>query len=75
MVMTIAIRQQVHVAEDRSVRVSSPMLEPGARVEVIVMVDTEPAMGEPYSSFDAMRAHPIDAPEDVSTRIGDRQRM
>ena len=57
--MSIAIREQVRVAPDRSVHVSSPLLEPGAKAEVIVLVDASPAPGKPYSSFDVMRANPI----------------
>jgi len=47
--MSIAIREQVRVAPDRSVHVSSPLLEPGAKAEVIVLVDASPAPGKLYS--------------------------
>lgn len=73
--MSIAIREQVRVAPDRSVHVSSPLLEPGAKAEVIVLVDASPTPGKPYSSFDVMRANPIDAPDDFSTRFEDEQRL
>ena len=73
--MPIAIREQVRVAPDRSVHVSSPLLEPGATAEVIVLVDATPALGKAYSSFDVMRANPIDAPDDFSTRFEDEQRL
>ena len=73
--MSIAIREHVRVAPDRSVRVSSPLLEPGAKAEVIVLVDATPALGKPYSAFDVMRANPIDAPADFSTRFEDELRL
>ena len=73
--MSIAIREQVRVAQDRSVHVSSPLLEPGAKAEVIVLVEARQAAGKAYCSFDAMRANPIDAPEDFSTRFEDEQRL
>ena len=73
--MSIAIREQVRVAADRSVHVSSPLLEPGAEAEVIVLVNSTTVPGKAYSSFDAMRANPIDAPEDFSTSYEDQQRL
>lgn len=73
--MSIAIREHVRVTLDRSVHVSNPLLEPGAKVEVIVLVNSQPTPGKAYSSFDAMRANPIDAPEDFSTRFEDEQRL
>ena len=73
--MSIAIREQVRVAADRSVHVSSPLLEPGAEAEVIVLVNSTTAPSKAYSSFDAMRANPIDAPEDFSTSYEDQQRL
>ena len=72
--MSIAIREQVRVASDRSVHVTSPLLEPGSKAEVIVLVNVRPPPGKPYSSFDAMRANPIDAPEDFSTGYENDQR-
>ena len=73
--MSIAIREQVRVAADRSVHLSSPLLEPGTNAEVIVLVSPRQPQGKPYSSFDVMRANPIDAPEDFSTRHEDGQRL
>jgi hypothetical protein len=73
--MSIAIREQVRVAPDHSVHVSNPLLEPGAKAEVIVLVNSKPVPGKAYSVFDAMRANPIDAPEDFSTRFEDEQRL
>ena len=73
--MSIAIREQVRVAPDRSVHVTSPLLEPGSKAEVIVLVNARPVPGKPYSSFDAMRANPIDAPEDFSTSFENDQRL
>lgn len=73
--MSIAIREEVSVAPDRSVRVSSPLLEPGAKAEVIVLVGSRPIAGKAYCAFDAMRANPIDAPEDFSTRFEDDLRL
>ena len=73
--MSIAIREQVRVAADHSVHVSSPLLEPGTNAEVIVLVSPRLPQGKPYSSFDVMRANPIDAPEDFSTRYEDDQRL
>lgn len=73
--MSIVIREQVRVAPDRSVHVTSPLLEPGSKAEVIVLVNARPAPGKPYSSFDAMRANPIDAPEDFSTSFENDQRL
>ena len=73
--MSIAIREQVRVAAGHSVHVSSPLLEPGTRAEVIVLVAAKQPPGKPYSSFDVMRANPIDAPEDFSTRYADDQRL
>ena len=73
--MSVAIREQVRVAADRSVHVSSPLLEPGAKAEVIVLVKSKSAPGKVYSSFDAMHANPIDAPEDFSTSYEDQQRL
>ena len=73
--MSIAIREQIRVASDRSVHVTSPLLEPGSKAEVIVLVNVRPASGKPYSSFDAMRANPIDAPEDFSTSYENDQRL
>ena len=73
--MSIAIREQVRVAPDRSVHVTSPLLEPGSEAEVIVLVNARPMPGKPYSSLDAMRANPIDAPEDFSTSFENDQRL
>ena len=73
--MSIAIREQVQVAPDRSVHVSSPLLEPGAKADVIVLVSTKPSLGKPYSAFDVMRENPIDAPEDYSTSWENDQRL
>ena len=73
--MSIAIREHVRVAPDRSVHVSSPLLEPGATAEVIVLVNAKPILGRPYSAFDAMRENPIDAPENFSTSFDDDQRL
>ena len=73
--MSIAIREQVRVAADRSVHLSSPLLEPGTNAEVIVLVSPRQPQGKPYSSFDVMRANPIDAPKDFSTRHEDGRRL
>ena len=73
--MFITIREQVRVASDRSVHVSSPLLEPGAKAEVIVLVNASPTPGKPYSSFDVMRENPIDAPDAFSARFEDQQRL
>ena len=73
--MSIAIREEVSVAPDRSVRVSSPLLEPGAKAEVIVLVSSSLNADKAYCAFDAMRANPIDAPEDFSTRFEEEQRL
>lgn len=73
--MSIAIHEQVRVAPDRSVHVTSPLLEPGAKAEVIVLVEAAAPTGKPYSAFEVMRANPIDAPEDYSTRYEDEQRL
>ena len=73
--MSIAIREQVRVAADRSVHLSSPLLEPGTNAEVIVLVSPRQPQGKPYSSFDVMRANPIAAPEDFSTSYEDDQRL
>ena len=73
--MSIAIREHVRVASDRSVQVRSPLLEPGATAEVIVLVDAKPALGKPYCAFDVMRENPIDAPENFSTSFADDQRL
>ena len=73
--MSIAIREQVRVAPDRSVHVSSPLLEPGAKADVIVLVGAKPALGKPYSAFDVMRENPVDAPEDYSTSRENDQRL
>lgn len=55
--MSITIREQVRVAPDRSVHVTvtSPLLEPGTKAEVIVLVSAKPILGKPYSAFDVMR--------------------
>ena len=73
--MSIAIREHVRVAADRSVHVSSPLLEPGSNAEVIVLVDAKPSPGTPYCAFDVMRENPIDAPENFSTTFDDDQRL
>lgn len=73
--MAIAIHEQVRVAPDRSVQVSSPLLEPGTKAELIVLVDSNSAPGKAYSAFDVMRANPIDAAEDFSTRFEEDQRL
>lgn len=73
--MSIAIREHVRVAPDRSVHVSNPLLEPGATAEVIVLVNAKPIVGRPYSAFDVMRENPIDAPENFSTSFEDDQHL
>lgn len=73
--MSIAIREQVRVAPDRSVHVTSPLLEPGTKAEVIVLISAKPVLGKPYSAFDVMRENPIDAPEDYSTSWENDQRL
>ena len=73
--MSIAIREQVRVGAGHSVRVSSPLLEPGTNAEVIDLAPPRQPQGKPYSSFDVMRANPIDAPKDFSTRHEDGRRL
>ncbi|MFM9971013.1 MAG: hypothetical protein ACKVQK_21675 [Burkholderiales bacterium] len=73
--MSIAIREKVQVGPDRSVHLSSRLLEPGSKAEVIVLVDAKSITGKPYSAFDAMRANPIDAPEDFSENFENEQRL
>lgn len=67
--MSIAIREPVRVAPDRSAHVTSSPLEPGSQADVIVLVNARPVFGKPYFFFEAMRANPIDAPEDFSTSV------
>ena len=73
--MSIAIREHVRVAADRSVRLSHASFEPGAQAEVIVLIDPKPAIGKPHSFHDAIQAIAIDAPEDYSVRFDDEQRL
>ena len=73
--MSITIREQVRVTSDRSVQVTSPLLEPGTKADVIVLVNATTVPGSRYASFDAMRANPIDAPEDYSTSFENDQRL
>ena len=75
--MSIAIREHVRVAADRSVRLSHALLEPGAEAEIIVLVDDLPADrgSSSFSFFDKVRTIVIDAPEDFSTRFEDDQRL
>ncbi len=67
------LRNQSVVASDHSVTVRAPELKPGARVEVIVVVDPDQQQGTlPGASFiDAIEGVTIDAPEDYSVKFED----
>jgi hypothetical protein len=54
--MVAAIRQRVTVQPGGVVEVRSAELRPGTSAEVIVLVESAPAIGEPQSGHDALRA-------------------
>ena len=70
--MSHTFRNHAVVSSDRSVTVRAPELEPGARVEVIVVMDSSHGATSPGASFiDAVADVTIDAPEDYSVNFED----
>ena len=71
--MPRTIRNQTVVGSDHSVTVRAPELKPGARVEVIVVMDSDLERETlPGTSFiDAIAGVTIDAPEDYSVKFED----
>jgi len=66
--MTLAVRQQMVVDQNHTVHLQSAELEPGSRVEVIVLVENEArqAMDKPMSFLEGAQKLAIDAPPDFS---------
>ncbi|MBI3372474.1 MAG: hypothetical protein HY017_12075 [Betaproteobacteria bacterium] len=71
--MPRTIRNQTVVGTDHSVTVRVQELEPGARVEVIVVMnsDQEPETPPGTSFIDAIAGVTIDAPENYSVKFED----
>ncbi len=71
--MPRTLRNHAVVSSDHSVIVRAPELAPGARVEVIVVMDSaEERETPPGASFiDAIAGVTIDAPEDYSVGFED----
>ena len=68
--MPRALRNHVIVTEDHSVTVFAPELKPGAKVEVIVLLESEGEQAVPGgpSFVDAIADVEIDAPPEYSLR-------
>jgi len=71
--MPRTLRNHAVVDSDHSVTVRASELEPGAKVEVIVLMDSEQERKTPpgASFIDAIAGVTIDAPEDYSVRFED----
>ena len=71
--MPRTLRNQTVVGSDHSVTVRAPELEPGATVEVIVVMDSgqERETSPGVSFIDAIAGVTIDAPEDYSVKFED----
>lgn len=71
--MPRTLRNQTVVSSDHSVTIRAPELKPGARVEVIVVMDSDQEREtSPGASFiDAIAGVTIDAPEDYSVKFED----
>ncbi len=71
--MQRTLRNHTVVGSDHSVTVRSPEFEPGAKVEVIVMLDSDQERATPpgASFIDAVAGVTIDAPEDYSVKFED----
>lgn len=69
--MTLALRQQAVVDRNHTVHLQNAELVPGARVEVIVLVEAtaKPAQEKSISFLAGARQHAIDAPPDFSARF------
>jgi hypothetical protein len=66
--MTLALRSHAVVDGNHAIMLQIPELRPGARVEVIVLVEQEVAEQKNGQSFlDAIAGVEIDAPSDYST--------
>ena len=70
--MPRTLRNHTVVGSDQSVTVRSPELEPGAKVEVIVVLDFDRERTTPpgASFIDAIAGMTIDSPEDYSVKFG-----
>ena len=71
--MTLALRQQAVVDRNHTVHLQNAELVPGARVEVIVLVEAaaKPVQGKSISFLASARQHAIDAPPDFSVTFED----
>jgi len=66
--MTLALRSHAVVDGNHAIMLQIPELRPGARVEVIVLVEQEVAEQKNGQSFlDAIAGVEIDTPSDYST--------
>ena len=72
--MPRTLRNHAILGSDHSVTVRAPELEPGAKVEVVVLVDSEQErkIAHGASFIDAIAGVTIDAPEDYSISFEDK---